>query len=177
MRVQLSEEGTFCPSSSLGEMGATSVPVPGGAPSHGAVEKSAPVRVSAVACIQGKQAAAGAVGGPEGLSLIQGAHSGSQAGSQPVSWAGRVAGDQSIQRNMKLKFVQPVHEDGVPRVSSSISVMEEGAKDWALCLVGHFLDTKLPFPVVKSIVSKLWAKDGLMDVLPKGYGVFFFRFS
>ena len=94
-----------------------------------------------------------------------------------TSWADKVAGFRSNHRGMKLKFVQPVDEDGVPRVSPSIPVLEQGARDWALCLVGHFLDSKLPFPVVKSITTKIWANEGLLDVLPKGKGVYFFRFS
>ena len=62
-------------------------------------------------------------------------------------------------------------------VSPLVEVEELGTKKWELCLVGRFLDTKLPPAVVSSITRKLWLKQGLMDVIPHGKGLYIFRFS
>ena len=62
-------------------------------------------------------------------------------------------------------------------VSPPPEVEELGAKKWDLCLVGHFLYAKLPVPVVISIIRKIWAKQGVMDVITTGKHFFLFRFS
>ncbi|KAH7856700.1 hypothetical protein Vadar_004444 [Vaccinium darrowii] len=49
-----------------------------------------------------------------------------------------------------------------------LEVEELGISKWKNCLVGHFLDKKLPFPVVHSIAMKIWKKFGLCDVSANG---------
>lgn len=59
-----------------------------------------------------------------------------------------------------------VRDDGVqvtPPISV-ISVEEAGGAQWVDCVVGYFLDKTLPFPVVKSITSRIWRKFGLYEV-------------
>ena len=48
---------------------------------------------------------------------------------------------------------------------------------WKDCLVGYFLDRKLPFMVVRNIAMKIWVKFGLTEVLSSDKGFFFFRFD
>ena len=45
------------------------------------------------------------------------------------------------------------------------------------CLVGQFLDKRLPFPVVRSLVNRLWGKREMPDISTTGNGLFFFRFK
>ena len=78
---------------------------------------------------------------------------------------------------MKLSYMQPISEGDTLLVSPDVSILKQGARDWALTLVGHFLDNRLPFSMVKSITMKMWVSEGLVDVLPQGNGIFFFRLS
>ena len=56
-------------------------------------------------------------------------------------------------------------------------VGEAGAVKWKQCVVGYFLDRKLPFLTVKSIAAKIWAKFGLTEVLSNDQGFSFFQFD
>lgn len=48
---------------------------------------------------------------------------------------------------------------------------------WSDCVVGYLLEKKVPFPVVKTIVMKIWQKFGIYEVLANDRGFFFFRFA
>lgn len=48
---------------------------------------------------------------------------------------------------------------------------------WQDCVVGHFVDKKLPYMTVRSIAFNKWAKFGLSDVLSNDEGFFFFQFG
>ena len=61
-------------------------------------------------------------------------------------------------------------------VAPPLEVEEKGSKKWELCLVGRFLDMKLPPGVVSAIIRKLWLKAGIQDIIPLGKGVFIFYF-
>ena len=78
---------------------------------------------------------------------------------------------------MSLSFHEPSVEGSNIVVSPLLEVELLGTKKWELCLVGRFLDTKLPTTVVSSITRKLWMKQGVLDVIPHGKGVYIFRFS
>ena len=54
--------------------------------------------------------------------------------------------------------------------------MSNGSKEWETSLVGHFLDSKLPFHVVNSTARKIWRNAGLLEVHSKGNGFFLFKF-
>lgn len=45
---------------------------------------------------------------------------------------------------------------------------------WKDCLVGHFLDKKLSFQVVRSIAIKNWSKFGISEVLANDHGFLLF---
>ena len=78
---------------------------------------------------------------------------------------------------MNLKFVPPHLVDGQVHLLPPKLVAEQGAQSWDNCLVGHFVGTKLPFPVVNMIVGKIWLREGLVDVLFQAHGFYFFKFS
>ena len=86
------------------------------------------------------------------------------------SWAERVAGSASSKSGMKLRFIKPMVEDSKTIVTPPQEVEEECAKKWENCLIGYFLDSKIPFAVVRNIALKIWGKHNLMDVLPVGKG-------
>ena len=94
---------------------------------------------------------------------------------KPSSWASLLG--RFSQRSMQLKFVEPITSNGTLKATLTPSIVEQGFKEWELSLVGHFLDSNLPFNVASSIVRKLWAKEDLTDVLSQGNGAYIFRFS
>ena len=71
----------------------------------------------------------------------------------------------------------PSLENNKTIVAPPPAVEEERAKRWENCLVGHFLDDKIPQAVVRSITLKLWSKHHLFDVIPIGKGFYIFKFS
>ena len=113
----------------------------------------------------------------------QGAIVGKASAQMPVvtgktlSWTDRLKGSSTPMARTKLKYFEPRMEDSIPVVAPPPEVEEEGSKKWADCLVGNLLDSKLPFAVVRSIIQKIWARFGLLDVIPHGDGFFIFRFS
>ena len=109
-------------------------------------------------------------------SLSVDGHPGASCPPAP-SWASIVVGTAKHPQSMPLRYIEPSLTDGNIVISPPISVLEQGAKRWECYLVGFILDNRLPPPVVKSIVMKMWAKKGLLDVLAQGVGFFFFRFS
>ena len=52
----------------------------------------------------------------------------------------------------------------------------EGINMWRGCLVGQFLDKRLPFQVVRSLVDKLWGKKEMPDISTTENDLYFFRF-
>ena len=76
-----------------------------------------------------------------------------------------------------MKFFEPQQAEGKVVVAPPLSVLEQGASRWNCCLVGYILDNKLPFSVVKSIAMRMWAREGLYEVLAQGKGFFYFCFS
>ena len=47
---------------------------------------------------------------------------------------------------------------------------------WKGCLVGQFLDKRLSFPIVRSLVNRLWGKKEMPDISTNENGLYFFRF-
>ncbi|KAF5180882.1 Rna exonuclease [Thalictrum thalictroides] len=51
-----------------------------------------------------------------------------------------------------------------------------GAKEWEDMIVGYFVDKKLPYSLVKSIVEKRWKLEGQVEILLDG-DLFYFNFK
>ena len=75
-----------------------------------------------------------------------------------------------------LQFYKPHRADGKMVARPPVEVVNEGIDLWKGCLVGQFLDKRLPFPVVRSLVNKLWGKKEMPDISTTENGLFFFRF-
>ncbi|GAB2278641.1 hypothetical protein Dimus_013318 [Dionaea muscipula] len=54
---------------------------------------------------------------------------------------------------------------------------DRDAERWGSCLVGYFLQGSLPFGYVRSTVSRLWMKSGLIEVNSLDDGFYVFRFA
>ncbi|KAI8536073.1 hypothetical protein RHMOL_Rhmol10G0227600 [Rhododendron molle] len=77
---------------------------------------------------------------------------------------------------MNLQFSPPNVEGDRTRVSPPRAVELLCYEKWKDCIVGHFVDKKLPFPVVRSIAFKVGGRFGLKEVLSNDKG-FFFQFG
>ncbi|KAI8560536.1 hypothetical protein RHMOL_Rhmol04G0264500 [Rhododendron molle] len=71
------------------------------------------------------------------------------------SWKDKVSPPSVSHTRMNLQFFPPVVEGERIRVSSPKEVELQGAMKWKDCLVGHFVDKKLPFLTVKSIATNI----------------------
>ncbi|KAG5552844.1 hypothetical protein RHGRI_010824 [Rhododendron griersonianum] len=91
------------------------------------------------------------------------------------AWKDKVR-ESSVGR-VNLEFIPPhVINDRIV-VSPPAEVEEQGLGRWKNCLVGHFLDKKVPFQMVRAITMKIWEKFGISDVLANDSGFFFFVFA
>ena len=61
-------------------------------------------------------------------------------------------------------------------VKPPTEVVVEGIDMWKGCLVGQFLDKRLPFLMVRSLVDKLLGKKEMPDISTTENGLYFFRF-
>ena len=96
---------------------------------------------------------------------------------KPSTWAEKVVGSRSLKRKMLLVYHEPEPAEEMVMVVPPQEVVEEGAKEWELCLVGYLMDPKFPPAIVASIARKMWTRFGLADACVQGNGIFFFKFS
>ena len=75
-----------------------------------------------------------------------------------------------------LQFYMPHCADGKIVAKPPVEAVNEGIDMWKGCLVGQFLDKRLPFPVVRSLINKLWGKREMPGISTTENGLFFFRF-
>ncbi|KAF7145034.1 hypothetical protein RHSIM_Rhsim04G0043700 [Rhododendron simsii] len=94
----------------------------------------------------------------------------------PVSWKDKVAVDTSAPR-MALQFFAPSVINEKIVVQPPEEVVTLGNEKWKDCVVGYFIDRRLPFKSVKDIAERIWSKFGLIDVLSNDEGFFFFQFD
>lgn len=76
---------------------------------------------------------------------------------------------------IKLRYIPPPPSDN-PNVVDLPS-RSEGLEKWESCLVGYFLDKKLPFNYIRNSASNQWNNMGLKEVLANGDGFMFFMFD
>ncbi|KAF7146369.1 hypothetical protein RHSIM_Rhsim04G0136500 [Rhododendron simsii] len=91
-------------------------------------------------------------------------------------WRDKVTVDNGQER-MRLEFIPPHIEDDVIVVAPPIAVEEQGIDKWRNCLVGHFLDKKMSYRAVNSIVMRIWERFGIRAVIANEHGFFFFLFK
>ncbi|KAK3184889.1 hypothetical protein Dsin_032175 [Dipteronia sinensis] len=78
---------------------------------------------------------------------------------------------------MNLKYYQPFHSGNRKCLSPPLEVTENGSKAWKNCLVGYFIEKKLPFSLVNNIAMRIWGNHGLLEVLANEKGFYYFKFS
>ncbi|KAF7150685.1 hypothetical protein RHSIM_Rhsim02G0109600 [Rhododendron simsii] len=94
-----------------------------------------------------------------------------------VSWKDKVVPPGESHSRMNLHYFPPEVDGENIRVSTPKHVEVHGSEKWRDCIVGHFVDKKLPFLSVKSIACRIWEKYGIKDVLCNEKGFFFFLFG
>lgn len=94
-----------------------------------------------------------------------------------TTWRDKVASSAEVSPRMKLEFFPPSVEGQKVKVAPPVSVAEIGAAHWKDCIVGYFVDKRLPYQVVRSMAVKMWSKYGLHEVLSNDKGFFFLLFE
>ena len=98
------------------------------------------------------------------------------ANGPPVkSWKSLVS--IPVKSGSPLQFYRPHCADGKLVAKPPAEAVNEGIDMWKGCLVGQFLDKRLPFSVVRSLVNRLWGKREMADISTTENGLFFFRFK
>ncbi|KAI8558704.1 hypothetical protein RHMOL_Rhmol04G0117600 [Rhododendron molle] len=78
---------------------------------------------------------------------------------------------------MKMSYFPSVVTEDKTVVYLPPSVEAKGCEQWADCVVGHFLEKKVPYLQVRNIVKQIWKKFGIYEVLSNDNGFYFFKFS
>ncbi|KAJ9536466.1 hypothetical protein OSB04_un000347 [Centaurea solstitialis] len=89
-----------------------------------------------------------------------------------VSFAA-VVGEQP---SMGLEFF-PLEDKKAYSVTIPIELAKEAAKAYSSTIVGYFLGSRIPFPVVQRTLQSAWAKYGCNDVMMNNTGFFFIKFN
>ncbi|KAG5541077.1 hypothetical protein RHGRI_021082 [Rhododendron griersonianum] len=84
---------------------------------------------------------------------------------------------KNLTKEDEVTVLSPAIEGATVRVSPPKHVETHGAEKWKDCIVGHFVDKKLPYLSVRSTAFRIWGKYGLKDVLSNEKGLFFFQFG
>ena len=99
----------------------------------------------------------------------------SEIANDPVrSWKSLVS--MPVKTGGPLQFCMPQCVDGMIVAKPPKEAVNEGIDMWKGCLVGQFLDKRLPFAVVRSLVNRLWGKREMPEISTTENGLFFFRF-
>ena len=103
-----------------------------------------------------------------------------------ASWSqvlkeGRAANHSANQKEshtqvMKLQFFEPKMENNRIVVHPPEEIGRQGCLEWQNCLVGYFIEKKLPFTTVSYLAHKMWDSLGLLEVLAKDNGFYYFKF-
>ena len=100
---------------------------------------------------------------------------GANTSKEVKSWKSLVS--IPVKSGSPLQFYRPHCANGKLVAKPPAEAVNEGIDMWKGCLVGQFLDKRLPFPVVRSLVNRLWGKREMPDISTTGNGLFFFRFK
>ncbi|KAG5535952.1 hypothetical protein RHGRI_023664 [Rhododendron griersonianum] len=92
-------------------------------------------------------------------------------------WKNLLVNEGNTDGVLELQFFPPSEEGGKLIVTPPPTIGELGVKKWQSSLVGYFLDRKVNYMTVKSIVCKIWENFGITDVLSNEDGFYFFLFN
>ncbi|KAF5188106.1 hypothetical protein FRX31_022306, partial [Thalictrum thalictroides] len=90
------------------------------------------------------------------------------------SWSSLLKSPPPSAGSQELCFIEPSFKEGVLQLDKEL--IKEGAAEWEHKVVGFFLDKKLPFTMVKSVVLKRWNLDGEVEIALDG-DMFYFTFN
>lgn len=95
---------------------------------------------------------------------------------QPMSWKSIVA-SPSNKSGVVLSYYPPSIVGESIEVTPPKDVLLHGMELWSSCLVGSFLNFKLPFKLVEHQAFKWWSSFGLQKVILHEKGYFLFKFD
>lgn len=78
---------------------------------------------------------------------------------------------QGPSKAMKLCHFPDLQQDGSATIE--LEEAELNDKSWSHCLVGYFLDGKMPFPLLSSTARKIWKDHGKINIKQVGACFFF----
>ncbi|KAF5204129.1 hypothetical protein FRX31_006287 [Thalictrum thalictroides] len=90
------------------------------------------------------------------------------------SWSSLLKSPPPSAGSQELCFIEPSFKEGVLQLDEEL--IKEGAAEWEHKVVSFFLDKKLPFTMVKSVVLKRWNLDGEVEIALDG-DMFYFIFN
>ena len=79
--------------------------------------------------------------------------------------------------NSTLDFFASACVDGMPVIHPLDEAVFDGVSMWKGCLVGQFIDKRLPIHVVRVIVDKLWGKHEIPEISTTDNGLYLFKFK
>ncbi|KAK8672311.1 hypothetical protein V6N13_110684 [Hibiscus sabdariffa] len=97
---------------------------------------------------------------------------GDSSSSRKLDWKKLFAATSS----QSLEFFPPEVFGGVPLVSPSSDVFDDGSQAWRFALVGQFIGKAPNFGFMQKLVNNLWGKHGDVEVSSAGDSLFVFRF-
>ncbi|KAJ9539038.1 hypothetical protein OSB04_031771 [Centaurea solstitialis] len=84
-----------------------------------------------------------------------------------------VVGEKS---NTGLEFF-PLKDRKASSIAIPIDLAREAAKAYHTTIVGYFLGSRIPFPIVHRCLRNAWGKFGFNDVMMNNNGFFFIKFN
>ncbi|KAF9626345.1 hypothetical protein IFM89_032194 [Coptis chinensis] len=106
-------------------------------------------------------------------SLVQVGQASSSA-NPPFSWSSLFHDKSPTFVNEQLEFVESTSVDDVIEVPRF--VLEEGIEQWSEFLVGYFVEKRMPFPLVKRTLKRIWKTKANYEI-STDKNLFYFKFS
>ena len=94
--------------------------------------------------------------------------------SSPPNWRSLFEGRPKF--GAPLVFSTPTRVDGKMIINPLAEAVVEGVGIWEGCLVGQFLDRRLPRHVVRTFVERLWGKHEIPELTTTDNRLYIFRF-
>ncbi|KAJ9536547.1 hypothetical protein OSB04_un000299 [Centaurea solstitialis] len=91
---------------------------------------------------------------------------------KPMSFADAV-GDKS---SAGLSFF-PMEDKKAVSIMIPMELAKEAAKSFSTTIVGYFLGSRIPFPIVHRYLMQVWSKHGVSDIMMNAKGFFFIKFN
>ncbi|KAJ9561644.1 hypothetical protein OSB04_006804 [Centaurea solstitialis] len=71
----------------------------------------------------------------------------------------------------------PLADKKLTTIPIPIDLAREASKAYTTTIVGYFLGSRIPFPIVKRYLESAWGKHGINDVMMNANGFFFIKFN